>query len=102
MSVKKSFSSPALRSCVGQVLFNPPIHARWRVEENPPYERFHLHHTNAGTTNLFTPLRDGGLKRTARAAYLVAMRNCKSLKPSDPVLMSDNPFSWIVGMRSNT
>jgi len=23
---------------VGRVLFNPPLHARWRVKENPPYE----------------------------------------------------------------
>ena len=23
--------------CVGRVLFNPPLLARWRVKENPPY-----------------------------------------------------------------
>jgi hypothetical protein len=22
---------------VGRVLFNPPLHAKWRVKENPPY-----------------------------------------------------------------
>jgi len=33
MSVDRG--SPEAR--VGRVLFNPPLHARWRVKENPPY-----------------------------------------------------------------
>src|SRR5713101_2167709 len=33
---------------------------------------------------------------------LVAMRNCKSLKPSEPFFRSVNPLSLIVGIRSKT
>jgi hypothetical protein len=35
-----SFGESALNLrfiCVGRVLFHPPLHARWRVKENPPY-----------------------------------------------------------------
>jgi len=35
-----SFGESALNLrfiCAGRVLFNPPLHARWRVKENPPY-----------------------------------------------------------------
>ena len=28
---------PVQNAFVGRVLFNPPLHARWRVKENPPY-----------------------------------------------------------------
>src|SRR5712664_4007770 len=33
---------------------------------------------------------------------LVAIRNCKSLKPSEPFFRSVNPLSLIVGIRSKT
>jgi hypothetical protein len=25
------------QSCVGRVIFSPPLHVKWRVKENPPY-----------------------------------------------------------------
>ncbi len=55
--------------------------------------------------------RDARERRSSRTTHpdrrdvlpdLVAMRNCKSLKPSEPFFRSVNPLSLIVGIRSKT